>query len=118
MRIGVNNPNDTIRIFVKEIYNYYESSFFSLERLIDSISLDDENSDLDIFLEQDIGYDIAFNCTKIFDKMYEYDSELYKKTIGVIWTDFWLLNRFDLLEELNSDEEFDYEYSYEDMIKI
>lgn len=69
-----------------------------------------------------LGYNYDFESTLI--KIKEYLENLqgsnytnYKKVIGVMYSNMWLLERFDLLNELNNDEDI-YDYSVEDMLEF
>lgn len=119
MRIDVNNPNDIIRNFVKDLYNEHLNEIFK-----QSLNFFDVDGDIDDDIDAEYyeyGEDEKeiFDFTTIFNRMANTNYELYKKVIGVIWTDFWLLNNPDLLSD--SDENYvtiDYDYSYEEMSKF
>lgn len=88
MKVEVKNPNNYIRSVVLS----------SLSKWI----VEDEE---------------IFNISNMIEELKEKDYNMYKLIISVFYCDFWLLNRFDLLDELEELEQ-EYEYSVDDMLEF
>ena len=86
MQVDVNNPNELVRKTI--------TSFLG------------NNYDFETTLEQIRIY---------LEKLEKSNYSNYKKVIGVMYSNMWLLDRFDLLNELNDDENI-YDYFVEEML--